>query len=59
MMWIDSVENAKKYFKIHQKKYLKIMLGNNKDLLNLLIKSYKNKFENNYEIQRWLVINNL
>ena len=52
MMWIDSVENAKKYFKIHQKKYLKIMLGNNKDLLNLLIKSYKNKFENNYEIQR-------
>ena len=50
MMWIDSVENAKKYFKINQKKYLKIMLGNNKDLLNLLIKSYKNEFENNYEI---------
>jgi len=50
MMWIDSVENAKKYFKNHQKKYLKIMLGNQKDLLNLLIKSYKDEFENYYEI---------
>ena len=46
MMWINSLENAKKYFKSHQKIYLKIMLGNKKDLLNLLIKSYKNEFEN-------------
>ena len=50
IMWIDSVENAKIYFKIHKKKYLKIMLGNKKDLLNLLIKSYKDEFENYYEI---------
>jgi len=40
----------KKYFKNYQKKYLKIMLGNKKDLLNLLIKSYKDEFENYYEI---------
>ena len=48
MMWIDNVEHAKNYFKNNQKKYLKIMLENKKDLLNLLIKSYKNEFENYY-----------
>jgi hypothetical protein len=50
MMCIDSFENAKKYFKNHQKNYLKIMFGDKKDLLNLLINSYKNEFENYYEI---------